>query len=114
MEYLTHPYRCTIRNEKRMSNTGKNNNLMESKLEVLLAEVEVRKNVLYGTLPFGISNKRKRSEWESVCEAINAVGSDKCIQAEVKKKWSDIKVDVKDGCRPKSVAGGGTREVCHI
>ena len=28
-------------------------------------------------------------------EALNAVGSEKRTQAEVKKKWSDIKVDVK-------------------
>ena len=28
-------------------------------------------------------------------EAFNAVGSEKRTQAEVKKKWSDIKVDVK-------------------
>ena len=28
-------------------------------------------------------------------EAFNAVGSDKCTQAEVKKKWSDMKVAVK-------------------
>jgi len=64
-------------------------------MEVLLSKVEARKNVLFGTLSSGISNKRKRSGWESVCEAVNAVGSEKRTQAEVKKKWSNIKVNVK-------------------
>ena len=54
-------------------------------MEVLISEVEARKNVLFGTLSSG---KRKRSRWERV-------GSENRTQAEVKKKWSDIKVDVK-------------------
>ena len=59
--------------------------------------MEARKNVLFGTLASDISNKNKRSEWESVCEAVNAVGSEMHTQAEVKKRWSDIKVEVEDG-----------------
>ncbi len=97
-----------------MSKTGKKKSFTEGELEALLAEVEARKNVLFGMLPSGISNKRKRSEWESVCEAVNAVGSEKHTQAEVKKKWSDIKVDVKRrmAAHRQSVAktGGGTGE----
>jgi len=64
-------------------------------MEVLVSEVEARKNVLFGTLSSGISSKRKRSGWESVCKAVNAVGSENRTEVEVKKKWSDIKVDVK-------------------
>ena len=64
-------------------------------MEVLLSEVAARKNGLFGTLSYDISSKRKRNGWESVSEAFNAVGSEKRTQAEVKKKWSDIKVDVK-------------------
>jgi len=64
-------------------------------MEVLLSEVEARKNVLFGTLSYDISSKRKRSGLEGVSEAFNAVGSEKRTQAEVKKKWSDIQVDVK-------------------
>ena len=60
---------------------------MESEMEVLLSEVGACKNVLFSTLSSGISSKRKRSGWESVSEAFNAVGSEKHTQAEVKKKW---------------------------
>ena len=52
-------------------------------------------HVLFGTLSSVISSKRKRSGCESVCESVNAVGSEKRTQAEVKKKWSDIKWNVK-------------------
>ena len=65
--------------------------------------------MLFGTLSSGISSKRKRSGWES---AVNAVGSEKRTQAEVKKKWSDIKVDVKRRLaahhRIVAKTGGGT------
>ena len=64
-----------------------------------------------GTLSYDISSKRKRSRWESVSvsEAFNAVGSEKHTQTEVKKKWSDIKVDVRLAAHRRSVAktGGG-------
>ena len=51
--------------EKRMSKTGKKNNLTESEMEVLLSEVEALKNGLFGTLSYDISRKRKRYGWES-------------------------------------------------
>ena len=54
-------------------------------MEVLLSEVEARKNVLFGTLSYDISSKRKRSGWERVSEAFNAVGSENRTQAEVKR-----------------------------
>ena len=80
-------------------------------MEVLLSEGEARKNVLLSTLSYDISSKRKRSGWESVSEAFNAVGSEKRTQAEVKKKWSEIKVDGKRrlAAHRRSVAktGGG-------
>ena len=78
-----------------MSKTAKKKNYTEPELEVLLSEVEARKHVLFGTLSSGVSSKRKKTGWESVCQAVNAVGSETRTQAEVKKKWSDIKVDVK-------------------
>jgi len=53
-----------------MSKTGKKKNFTESEMDVLLSEVEACKNVLFGTLFSGISSKRKRSGWESVCEAV--------------------------------------------
>ena len=60
---------------------GTKKNFTESEMEMLLSEVEAHKNVLFGTPSSGISSKRKRSGWESVCEAVHAVGSEKHTQA---------------------------------
>ncbi|XP_016341425.1 nuclear apoptosis-inducing factor 1-like isoform X2 [Sinocyclocheilus anshuiensis] len=81
---------------KKMSKTSsKKRNFTESELEVLLSEVETRKNILFGTLSSGINNKRKKNEWDSLADAVNAVGSENRTVNELKKKWSDIKVEVK-------------------
>ena len=43
----------------------------------------------------GISNKRMSAEWKTVTRAINAVGSENRIMAEIKNKWSDVKLEIK-------------------
>ncbi|XP_017288266.1 nuclear apoptosis-inducing factor 1-like [Kryptolebias marmoratus] len=95
-----------------MSKWGKKRNFTDCELETLLSEVEARKKLLFGTLSSGVTAKCKRSEWDSVCEAVNAVGSEQRTPAELKKKWSDIKVDVKrrTAAHRQSVTktGGGT------
>ena len=47
-------------------------NFTESELKILVNEVQI----LFGTLSTGINMTKKRREWERVCEAINAVGSE--------------------------------------
>ncbi|KAL6473318.1 hypothetical protein MHYP_G00195060 [Metynnis hypsauchen] len=110
-----------------MSKRGKKRNFTECEVETLLNEVEVRKKCLFGALSSGplssgplssgITAKRKRSEWDSVCEAVNAVGSEQRTLAEIKKKWSDIKVDVKRRltAHRQSVTqtGGGGQEISN-
>ena len=72
----------------------------------------MRKHMLFGTLSTGINAKQKRSEWECVCEAVNAVGSQQRTHSEIKKKWSDLKVEVKRRVsahrRSVTATGGGT------
>ncbi|KAK0152986.1 t-SNARE domain-containing protein 1 [Merluccius polli] len=76
-------------------NKGKKRNVTESELEIVVNDVEPRREILFGTLSAGINMKRKRNEWERVCEAVNAVGSEQRTHIQVKKKWSDLKVEVK-------------------
>ncbi|XP_039608474.1 nuclear apoptosis-inducing factor 1-like [Polypterus senegalus] len=64
-------------------------------MEVLLAEIEARKNVLFGNLGSGISNKTKVMEWHSVAAAVKSAGAEDRTVSQLKKKWSDIKVAVK-------------------
>lgn len=51
--------------------TRKKRNFIECELEALLYAVEAQKTILFGTLLTGVTNKRKRTEWESVCESVN-------------------------------------------
>ena len=93
-------------------NRVKKRNFTESELEILLHEVEMRKHMLFGTLSTGINAKQKTNEWERVCEAVNAVGSQQRTHSEIKKKWSDLKVEVKRRVsahrRSVTATGGGT------
>ncbi|XP_054866345.1 t-SNARE domain-containing protein 1-like isoform X2 [Amphiprion ocellaris] len=86
-------------------------NFSETKTEVLVDEVEARKSILFGGHSSGITNKRKGTEWQHVVTSVNSVGSTERTMAEVKKKWSDLKVEAKKRvtCHHQSMSatGGG-------
>ncbi|KAK0145844.1 t-SNARE domain-containing protein 1 [Merluccius polli] len=67
----------------------------DCEVEVLISEVEARNNILFGSLSSGISTKTKKLAWEKVAKSVNEVGAENRTVADIKKKWSDIKVDVK-------------------
>ncbi|KAJ8278248.1 hypothetical protein GJAV_G00085550 [Gymnothorax javanicus] len=73
----------------------KKKNFSNREIEVLLEEVERRRYILLSGVSVGISRKRKRMEWQRVCAAVNAAGSANRTTPEVKKKWSDLKVQAK-------------------
>lgn len=62
-----------------------------------------------GTLSTGVTNETKRSEWESVCEAVNAAGSEAQITQRVKKKKWLYGHEEEDHCPPQNAQTGGGR-----
>lgn len=62
---------------------------------MLVSEVENHKNVLFGSHSSGVTNKRKCCQWQQVVTAVNSVSGTERTMAEVKKKWSDLKVEAK-------------------
>ncbi|XP_035813267.1 t-SNARE domain-containing protein 1-like [Amphiprion ocellaris] len=86
-------------------------NFSETEIEVLVDEVEARKSILFGGHSSGITNKRKGTEWQHVVTSVNSVSSTERTVAEVKKKWSDLKVEAKKRvtCHRQivSATGGG-------
>lgn len=56
---------------------------------------------------------RNKMEWDSIAEAVNAVGSEDCTVTKKKKKWSDMKVDIKQqtAALRQSVARIGVEEL---
>ena len=55
-----------------MEKRAKKIHFSETEIEVLVGEVEGRKDVLFGGHS-GITNKRKSSEWQQVSAAVNSV-----------------------------------------
>ena len=90
---------------------AKKRNFTQCKVEVLVSEVDTRKKVLFGGLAEGIANAKKAAEWQHVADAVNNVASEGRTVADIKKKWSDIKVEAKKRIAPHSksvcVTGGG-------
>ena len=81
-----------------MANTGrksKKRNFTQCEVEVIVGEVEKRRKVLFGGHSVGITNAKKARERQTVADAVNAVASQPRTVAEIKKKWSDIKVEAK-------------------
>ncbi|XP_049329191.1 myb-related transcription factor, partner of profilin-like [Astyanax mexicanus] len=81
---------------------AKKRNFGDCEVEILVSEVEARKDVLFGGIKF--------VEWQHVAAAVNNVSSTSQTIAEVKKKWSDLKVDAKKQIalhRKKLTATGG-------
>lgn len=73
----------------------KKRNFTQCEIEVLVGEVDTRKKMLFGGHSVGITNAKKALEWQHVADAVNAAASEGRTVAEIKKKWSDIKVDAK-------------------
>ena len=67
--------------------------------------------MLFGGHSVGITNAKKALEWQKVADAVNAAASQPRTVAEIKKKWSDIKVDAKKRLalhrQSVSATGGG-------
>ncbi|XP_056432007.1 nuclear apoptosis-inducing factor 1-like [Gadus chalcogrammus] len=73
----------------------KKRNFTEVEVETLVGEVEARKEILFGGHGIGITNIKKKNEWQHVAAAVNAVSGTERTVPELKKKWSDIKVGAK-------------------
>lgn len=48
--------------------------------------------MLFGGHSSGVTNKKKQCEWQSIASAVNCVSGTERTVAELKKKWSDLKV----------------------
>ncbi|MDG2555484.1 SANT/Myb-like DNA-binding domain-containing protein [Vibrio parahaemolyticus] len=77
-----------------MAATRRKRNFSETEIEVLVDEVSARRETLFGGHSSGITNKRKATEWHAVATAVSAAGTERSV-AEIKKKWSDLKVEAK-------------------
>lgn len=82
-----------------------------SEMEVLLQEVEKYKSVLFCSVVRGTKGPQKPKYWALITNAVNVVSAGIRMQADVKKKWFDMKSMAKQHIsqyrRETLVTGGG-------
>ena len=84
-------------------------NFSPGEVEKLKEEYEKRKKVLTAPFSSTITNQVKNKEWERVAAGVNQVGAKKRTGKEVKRKWENIKSEMKSKLAEKFKKGHFTR-----
>ncbi|XP_071111167.1 myb/SANT-like DNA-binding domain-containing protein 4 [Haliotis cracherodii] len=86
-------------------------NFSEQELTVLTDEVSANHDVLFAPFSPIVTNKRKTDLWEIIAEKVSAVGSSKRNGSDVRKKWNELKCQIrkKEQTRKRELSktGGG-------
>lgn len=71
-------------------------NFSKQELEVLVEEISIRRKLLLGKFDnVGVTAENKKRGWARVAQSVSAVGGFSRDAEAVKKKWADIKSQVK-------------------
>lgn len=81
-------------------------NFAHDEIIILLSKYSDNKCLLESKFNNFATNKRKLQAWEDITEAINARGVEQRDVKDVRKKWSDLKMQAAEDF-PKTVATGG-------
>ena len=90
----------------------KSSNFVKAEIDVLVDEVECRRDVLFGKLSMSLTSDMKREGWGKVAEKVSEVSGGEVRSAKaVKKKWSDMASSLKrkEAARRREInmTGGG-------
>nr|XP_014342302.1 PREDICTED: nuclear apoptosis-inducing factor 1 isoform X2 [Latimeria chalumnae] len=86
-------------------------NFSEREVEIIVEELEKQKHVLINHFNAGVSLLAKNSAWLDILKRVNAVTTCHRELAEVKKKWSDLKTEVRRKVAQVRVAMEGEGDV---
>lgn len=70
-------------------------NFSEREVEIIVEEIEKQKHTLVNHFNAGVTHMAKNSAWLEIVRRVNAVTTCPRELAEVKKKWSDMKTEVR-------------------
>jgi hypothetical protein len=73
----------------------------------LLSEIEARYSIITQRVKTASVCRQKRVVWKQIADAVNSVGGQGRNEDNVKKRWKDMKDDVKNGKRRATMTGGG-------
>ncbi|XP_053480829.1 nuclear apoptosis-inducing factor 1 isoform X1 [Ictalurus furcatus] len=70
-------------------------NFSEREVEIIVEEMEKQKHILVNHYNAGVTHIAKNNAWMDILKRVNAVTNCQRELAEVKKKWSDLKTEVR-------------------
>uniref|UniRef100_A0A8C5N4F0 Nuclear apoptosis inducing factor 1 n=1 Tax=Leptobrachium leishanense TaxID=445787 RepID=A0A8C5N4F0_9ANUR len=70
-------------------------NFSEQEVEIIMEEMEKQKHILINHFNAGVPLVTKSNAWHDILKRVNAISTCQRELTEVKKKWSDLKTDVR-------------------
>ncbi|KAK7136369.1 hypothetical protein R3I94_014880 [Phoxinus phoxinus] len=89
-------------------------NFSEREVEIIVEEMEKQKHVLVNHFNAGVTHIAKNSAWMEILKRVNAVSTCQRELAEVKKKWSDLKTEVRRKVAQARAAMEGTGDCTSV
>ncbi|XP_038126634.1 nuclear apoptosis-inducing factor 1 [Cyprinodon tularosa] len=87
-------------------------NFSEREVEIIVEEIEKQKQTLVSHFNAGVSHMAKNNAWMDILRKVNAVTTCPRELPEVKKKWSDMKTEVRRKVAQARAAIEGTAADC--
>uniref|UniRef100_A0A8D3ADY9 Nuclear apoptosis inducing factor 1 n=1 Tax=Scophthalmus maximus TaxID=52904 RepID=A0A8D3ADY9_SCOMX len=87
-------------------------NFSEREVEIIVEEIEKHKHTLVNHFNAGVTHMAKNHAWLEILRKVNAVTTCPRELAEVKKKWSDMKTEVRRKVAQARAAIEGTAADC--
>ncbi|MBN3301963.1 nuclear apoptosis-inducing factor 1 isoform X1 [Amia ocellicauda] len=89
-------------------------NFSEREVEIIVEEMEKQKHVLVNHFNAGVTHITKNNAWVEILKRVNAVTTCQRELAEVKKKWSDLKTEVRRKVAQARAAMEGTGDCTSV
>ncbi|KAK7895797.1 hypothetical protein WMY93_021122 [Mugilogobius chulae] len=87
-------------------------NFSDREMEIIVEEIEKQKHTLVNHFNAGVTHMAKNQAWVDILKKVNAVTTCPRELAEVKKKWSDMKTEVRRKVSQARAAIEGTSADC--
>lgn len=87
-------------------------NFSEREVEIIVEEIEKQKHTLVNHFNAGVTHMAKNNAWVDILRKVNAVTTCPRELPEVKKKWSDMKTEVRRKVAQARAAIEGTSADC--
>ncbi|KAG9354627.1 hypothetical protein JZ751_001340 [Albula glossodonta] len=89
-------------------------NFSEREVEIIVEEMEKQKHILVNHFNAGVTHITKNNAWVEILKRVNAVTTCQRELAEVKKKWSDLKTEVRRKVAQARAAMEGTGDCTTV